>query len=439
MNQVLKPKKGYYFVKWYYRKQKEIPNDWKVLTLDSVLNRLENGLVYKHDKNKKTGFPITRIETISHETISEDNVGYVESISEDELHKYSLQKGNILFSHINSLKHVGKIATYQGSPKLLLHGMNLLRITVNDKKMSSEFLYYVLKFSPTRERLRTISNRAINQVSINTTQLKKFLLVIPSISEQQKIANILSNADELITSTQKIIEQTKSMKKGLMQRLLVNGIGHTKFKKVKWNYGKLLEIPEDWNIVLLDTIAKRGSGHTPDIKNPEFYNGGIKWVSLADSYRLDNVYITETTKEISQKGIENSSAVKHPSGVVILSRDAGVGKSAITKTEMAVSQHFMVWQCGENLNNYFLYYLLQFWKPFFESIAIGTTIPTIGLPFFKKFKIIFPQKIEQDKIALILSNIDFQIQSQIQYKEKLELLKKSLMQKLLTGQVRVTV
>jgi len=277
------------------------------------------------------------------------------------------------------------------------------------------------------------------QPNINQEIIRTFHISFPSLFEQQKISTILSNVNNLITNTQKIINQTKSLKKGLMQKLLTKGIDHNKFKKVKWNYGKLLEIPKTWDIVLLDTVAQRGSGHTPDIKKPEFYNGGIKWISLADSNRLDNIHISETTKEISQKGIENSSAVIHPSGVVVLSRDAGVGKSAITKTEMAVSQHFMVWQCGEHLNNYFLYYLLQFWKSFFESIAIGTTIPTIGLPFFKKFKIIFPQKIEQDKIVNILSNVDSQIQFQIQYKEKLENLKKSLMQKLLTGQIRVKI
>src|ERR1035441_2462993 len=53
------------------------------------------------------------------------------------------------------------------------------------------------------------------------------------------------------------------------------------------------------------------------------------WISLADSPRLDNVYITDTQYQISQLGIENSSAVLHPNGTVVLSRDAGVGKSAI--------------------------------------------------------------------------------------------------------------
>ena len=59
----------------------------------------------------------------------------------------------------------------------------------------------------------------------------KKLNSIPSIKEQQKIASILSNVDELIQKTEQIIEQTQRLKKGLMQRLLTKGIGHTKFKE----------------------------------------------------------------------------------------------------------------------------------------------------------------------------------------------------------------
>ena len=141
------------------------------------------------------------------------------------------------------------------------------------------------------------------------------------LDEQQKIVSILSKVDELIHKTELIIEQAKRLRKGVMQRLLTKGIGHTAFEKVVWNYGKQIDIPKEWKVVLLDEVAQRGTGHTPDVKKPEFYNGGIKWVSLADSNKLDNVYISETTKEISEKGIDNSSAVKHPAGTVIISRD----------------------------------------------------------------------------------------------------------------------
>ena len=165
-------------------------------------------------------------------------------------------------------------------------------------------------------------------------------------------------------------------------------------------------IPEDWGLPLLDSIAKRGSGHTPDKKHPEYWNGPIKWVSLRDSDSLDNVFIEETAATITAAGIANSSAVIHPAGTVVLSRDAGVGKSAIIKTEMAVSQHFMAWQCGANLDNIYLYYWLQAAKPEFERIAMGNTIKTIGLPFFRNLRIAQPPLPEQRAIAAALLDVD---------------------------------
>ena len=67
--------------------------------------------------------------------------------------------------------------------------------------------------------------------NINQKYLRNYHIPIPPLKEQQKIASILSKVDELIQKTEQIIEQTQRLKKGLMQRLLTKGIGHTKFKK----------------------------------------------------------------------------------------------------------------------------------------------------------------------------------------------------------------
>ena len=171
--------------------------------------------------------------------------------------------------------------------------------------------------------------------------------------------------------------------------------------------------PSDWKTSLLDAITTRGSGHTPSQKFPEYWDGGVKWVSLADSSALDNRYIFETDKKISMLGIRKSSAVLHPPNTVILSRDAGVGKSAILGQEMAVSQHFIAWNCGTSrrtLHPEFLYYWLQWLKPEFERMAVGSTVKTIGLPYFKKLKITYPAIQEQTAIAVLLSTCDAAIE-----------------------------
>ncbi len=196
-------------------------------------------------------------------------------------------------------------------------------------------------------------------------------------------------------------------------------------------------IPEDWDAVLLDKIAKRGSGHTPNKKHSEYWNGDIKWISLADSSALDRLYIDDTFAKITPEGIENSSAIIHPAGTVVLSRDAGIGKSAIMRFEMAVSQHFMAWCCGSELSNYFLYYWLQSAKPMFEQIADGTTIKTIGLAYFKDLRIPLPSLPEQRSIATALSDMDELLGGLDRLIDKKRDLKQATMQQLLTGQTRL--
>jgi type I restriction enzyme S subunit len=192
-----------------------------------------------------------------------------------------------------------------------------------------------------------------------------------------------------------------------------------------------------WKEILLEDFAKRGSGHTPNKSYPEYYNGEINWISLTDSKKLDNGYIEFTNTKITQLGLNNSSAVLHPAGSVLLSRDAGVGKSAVMKHSMAVSQHFIVWSPKENVSsNWFLYNVLQILKPEFERIAIGNTIKTIGLPYFKKLKIIAPTFPEQQKIASFLSAVDEKIQQLSRKKELLEQYKKGVMQQLFSGKLR---
>lgn len=192
-----------------------------------------------------------------------------------------------------------------------------------------------------------------------------------------------------------------------------------------------------WPQVLLDAVAKRGSGHTPDKEIAAYWGGNIPWVSLADSERLDKVYISETTARTTPAGIANSSAVVHPPGTVILSRDAGIGKSAITTSSMAVSQHFMCWTCGPQLNNLFLYYWLQSQKPEFERISNGSTIKTIGLPYFRDLRVPLPPLPEQRAIAAALSDADALVAALDALIAKKRAMKQGAMQQLLTGKTRL--
>ena len=281
--------------------------------------------------------------------------------------------------------------------------------------------------------------------AVSTSDVRSVPIPAFGFPVQEKIAAILSTIDTAIEQTEALIEKYQHIKAGLMHDLFTRGVlPNGQLRPPREQAPELYQetaigwIPREWQYELLDNLAHRGSGHTPNKDHPEYWNGGLKWVSLADSNKLDQLYISDTELEISHKGIVNSSAVLHPAGIVVLSRDAGVGKSAITTEPMAVSQHFMCWKCDQKMDNHFLYYWLQFNKRTFENIAMGSTILTIGLPYFKRLKIACPVELtEQQAIAKKLKSADTCIFAMRDHLEKLRQKKLGLMQDLLTGKVAV--
>ena len=188
--------------------------EWKVKTLKNSLLSISNGLNLNQDKNN--GYKVTRIETIAEETINLNKTGNI--TTDQDISSYKLEIGDILFSNINSLQHIGKTALIDQDYNLY-HGINLLRLVVDKEKNSYLFFYYLLNTQKVRSSIRERANPAINQASINQSELGKTLTQIPAYLEQQKIADCLSSIDELITIQTEKIDMLQAHKKGLMQQL----------------------------------------------------------------------------------------------------------------------------------------------------------------------------------------------------------------------------
>jgi restriction endonuclease S subunit len=168
----------------------ELPRGWSWVTLEDAMSECRNGLTYRNNP-ERAGFPVSRIETISKGEIDFQKVGYGGVILKGN-ERYLLKAGDILFSHINSMLHVGKVALYKNGMPVLLHGMNLLRITPSDDFMP-EFLFYVFQSNDVRKQIWSKAKHAVNQASINIKELKTVVIPKPSIREQHKIVELLED------------------------------------------------------------------------------------------------------------------------------------------------------------------------------------------------------------------------------------------------------
>ena len=146
-----------------------------------------------------SGYPITRIETISNRTVDRDKMGYAGITDITKYSDYVLQDGDILMSHINSETHLGKVARYEKyEGETIIHGMNLLCLRPNKNLVDSRYAFYYLSSEAFLHQIPRITKKSINQASFNVAALKELTFPISSMEVQQPVADILDKANELI-------------------------------------------------------------------------------------------------------------------------------------------------------------------------------------------------------------------------------------------------
>ncbi|HDX8791577.1 TPA: restriction endonuclease subunit S [Klebsiella michiganensis] len=190
--------------------------EWKSTILDEVVDLITNGLALDQN-DSKNGYPVSRIETISERCINMKKVGFVDT--DNDISNYKLNYGDMLFSNINSILHIGKIA-YFDIDDTLYHGMNLLRIVIKNSHCKL-FFYYQLTTDTNKKYFESRANQAVSQASINQTELRKTPVQVPCKEEQTKIANFLSALDDKITTKKAELDKLKTWKQGLLQQMFV--------------------------------------------------------------------------------------------------------------------------------------------------------------------------------------------------------------------------
>ena len=212
----------------------------KSYTLDELCIFIRNGKSVKQSKDVD-GLPITRIETIANQTIDSDRVGYA-GLTEEEGKSHLLECGDILFSHINSLEHLCKTAIYTGFPEKLVHGMNLLCIRPNLQLIFPQYLLHLLRSSRIRTSLLQFANKSVNQASISAGNLKSFVVNIPPLAEQRRIASILDQADELRQKRQQAIEKLDQ----LLQATFIDMFGDPVSNPKGWDLVRVGEVVNEF-------------------------------------------------------------------------------------------------------------------------------------------------------------------------------------------------
>lgn len=192
-------------------------------------------------------------------------------------------------------------------------------------------------------------------------------------------------------------------------------------------------IPEDWDVKPLGEITDIISGGTPKTIIKEYWeNGSILWATPTDITGNKNKYISKTERKITKSGLENSSANMLPIGSVLMTSRATIGERCINTKPMSTNQGFKSFICHNVLFNEFLYYYIELIRNEMLSMSSGSTFKEISKSKVETLNIALPLFYEQQQIAEILSTTDEYIEKLDKIIEDYELLKKGMIQRLLS-------
>jgi type I restriction enzyme S subunit len=412
-----------------------IPKDWNRARLEDVIDSFQTGIWGGEPVQGKKSFPVIRSTEITYDGRIDPSSAAWRDIPERKIEKYMLQDGDILLVASSGSSHlIGRAAIYKQfeSNQTFLFSNFMIRIRPAD--INPAFLYYCLRSSQYHEYLKQLQQTSTGLRNLPRKEILLFELPFPSRIEQDNIVYVLDIIDKLIQQTDSIIRKTQELKKGLMQELLTKGIGHKEFK-----YSEELgcEIPKEWELRSVEDICdvNKDTLNNGTEVDYEFLYIDIGSVAYAGAKPTIQQLAfrdapSRARRRVKKDDILVSTVRPNLRAFTYINDDldnliCSTGYAVLSTKQVACSK--FVYQFI--LSEYFLNQL----------VPMGSSYPAVTSKQVGRVKIPLPKLDEQQKIAKILTSIDEQIETEMLTKEKLEKLKKGLMQILLTGQVRIKV
>lgn len=402
---------------------KKIPDGWEVVRLGETVKEIRNGFASgKRDENGIVQIRMNNVTTDGHLIFD----SYLKVPIPKNIDEWLLKEGDVLFNNTNSIDLVGKSTVFKSAPFSCTFSNHFTRIRFKKEIILPELILYHFIILWEKGYFKSVAIRHVGQSAVHNQYLINLKIPLPPLPEQKKIAEILGTVDETIEKVGQKIEKTERLKKGLMQKLLTEGIGHKEFKDTE--IGKL---PKEWQVVRLGEYKgiQLIMGQSPPSISYNRNKEGIPF--LQGKAEFGTVYPEVTTYTTQPLKIAEKDDI-------LISVRAPVGDVNISPFRLCIGRGLAAIRVKQG-NNFFYFYWFHDNKNKIENIGKGSTFKAITKDELENFSIPLPPLPEQKKIAEILSAVDEELELEKRRKEKLEKVKRGLMEELLTGKKRVKV
>lgn len=376
-------------------------DEWRETTFKNIFNNFEYGMnsaaIEFDGKNKY--IRITDIDESSNK-YSKDNMVSPDGILED---KFLVKENDILFARTGA--SVGKTYLYNIEDGKLYFAGFLIRGNVK-KEHDSRFIFMETQTENYRKWVNIISMRS-GQPGINSQEYSSYNLKVPSLEEQERIANFLTKVDKIIEKQEEKVKNLEKYKKGMMQKIFS--------QEIRFKYENGNEYPEWEEKRLGKIIVNKNKG------------GNALYCDYEANILLSNEYLEKKVSNITY--VSNTIDV-YENHILILWDGSQSGK-VYTGVRGVLGSTFVSIELDKFNNNIFVYQYLNYKKNLIQEVwREGSGVPHVAKDFINNFKIFLPCLEEQVKISEVLNKIDLLQEKETNKLENLRQLKKGLLQQM---------
>jgi type I restriction enzyme S subunit len=321
-----------------------------------------------------------------------------------------LPQGSILFS---SRAPIGYVAI-AGRPMCTNQGFKSL---VPNEYVHSPYLYWCMrKYASDIEALG--SGTTFKEVSKGIVE--RFIIPLPPLEEQRRIAAILDKADGVRRKRKEAIRLTEELLKSTFLEM----------------FGDPVTNPKGWEIAKLGDFGKILTGNTPPRSVSENYGDEIEWIK-SDNITTPEHFLTEAEEKLSAKGKKIARTV--PNGSVLVTCIAGsrssIGRAALTDREVAFNQQINAVVPNSDVDPYFLYGQLFVAQHLVQAQSTDSMKGMVNKSKFSSIEFIKPPSQKQQKFGKWFLGFHRYYMNLISGEEQSENLFNSLLQKAFRGEL----
>ncbi len=384
--------------------------------------------ILKEETNSVGGVPFFKIGTFG----GQADVFITKEKFEEYKNAYSYpKKGDVLISAAGT---IGRTVVFDGKDAYF-QDSNIVWIENDESKVLNEYLFYCYK------NIRWTTSVGSTILRLYNDDIRNTDIIVPPLSEQKKIASVLSALDDKIALNKKMNQKLEAMAKRLYDYWFVqydfpdkNGNPYkTTGGKMEYNPTLKREIPAGWEVNVVGNVCETVLGGTPSTENERFWNGNIPWLNSGEVAEFP---ILNAEKSITEDAVKNSATAYLPAGSVTLSITRHL-RPSIMAIDACINQSVAGIKENDILKNGYLYPYLVNEIPRLNTLRGGAQQPHINKDTVDKSPIVIPAQNVLHQYYEKVNPLYNEIIEKAKESQKLTTLRDKLLPLLMNGQVEV--